>query len=80
MRLFIDNIQIEDTFDCSLENILNRFEDLRIRSKDFLDNGVPKKRTLYGSDCPVHNDGDKGRLLFVGEREYGVISTAFNAG
>ena len=79
MPLFIDDIQIEDNFECSPENIFKRFQNLRTRSKNFLDNGLSKKRTLHGSDGSGV-DGDKGPLLFVGEREYGVISTALNAG
>ena len=72
MPLLVDGTQIEDTFDCSSKSIFKRFGELTTRSKHFITNGIPRKRIL--------SENDQYRTLFVGQKEFAVISSNLNVG
>ena len=76
MPLIIDGIQVEDAYKCSSTNIFKRFEGMKTRSVDFIKNEASNKRRL----CSDEGEGERDRLLYVGQREYAVTSGFLNPG
>lgn len=71
MPLLIDGHVISKGADCHPDTILSNYTDLKNRSVKFVKDCVSSKRVITGSG---------NRLLYVGQREYAVVSNKLNKG